>query len=701
MDAYNKALDDAEEAQQAADEARAKADKAQDDVAKVLEEKLDELYSDPNSDREDIARLEAMLEDMNEAKAEAQAAADEAQKATDEAQKAADALKPAADEAQEKLDRLEEISDQLSDPDSDLSEEDRQKLEDEKADLEQQKDDLDKAIEDYQNAQTEADAKQETADDLQDIADALNEHLDMTNDIAAAEQIEADEYQKLADKAQKAADEAKAEADALKPDADDAQEKLDRLEEINDQLSDPNSDLTEDEKQKLEDEKADLEAEKEALEQAIEDYRDAQAEADKAAQEAAQAQDKADEEQQEAEQAKQEHVPIYAGDDLTITARDDVGSDEDPMEITAGGETNITSTEGNVDTGHSGHVNLGDITGENVDITTTGDIKPTDSDSGIHTGVQDDPDTGEDESETETEAEVNALGSSAGTDDQPLNVDADRISGTSGDDVNIHVPDDVIVDQLTAGGDLTLDVDGDIIAGDQDEGAANVTGESLDITADGDIGSEDNYLVGDLQPEPKNPGHDEGLSADAEDIYLKLLGDVTIRDVDGNDVHIDSDGRVDGAADNGNAPDVDAENLWINGNNGVGTEDNPLIIHVPGIVEILSKYGEVWYRNLFRYLEETYGCCCQCSFWDMVVARILAAEEGETVEILQIVPCHRMPEKVMAALRERSDVTLVLNLRDGTQLIIGAGTALPAPAEPGHHCYDIYALVEHYMGTKL
>ena len=43
-----------------------------------------------------------------------------------------------------------------------------------------------------------------------------------------------------------------------------------------------------------------------------------------------------------------------------------------------------------------------------------------------------------------------------------------------------------------------------------------------------------------------------------QNIYLKLLGDVTIRDVDGDDVHIDSDGRVDGAADNGNDPDVDA-----------------------------------------------------------------------------------------------------------------------------------------------
>ena len=57
-----------------------------------------------------------------------------------------------------------------------------------------------------------------------------------------------------------------------------------------------------------------------------------------------------------------------------------------------------------------------------------------------------------------------------------------------------------------------------------------------------------------------------------------------------------------------------------------------------------------------------------------------------------------MPEKVMKALRERSDVTLVLNLRDGTQLIIPAGTALMG--YPGHCCYDIHWLVEYYMGEK-
>jgi len=455
------------------------------------------------------------------------------------------------------------------------------------------------------------------------------------------------------------------------------------------------------------------------LEQTIEDAENAQLAADEADLRADELQTEAHKQQEETEQVKQERVPIYAGGKLTITVKDDVGAD-DPLDITAGGsyetpddpteapedrantEVTITSEEGDVNISNSGHMDLEKVNGKDVSLNTSGDIRPTEDGTGITTGVKDNPNTEEDESETETKAEINALGSSAGTDEDPLKVDADRISGTSGDDVNIETPDDVIVDQLTAGGNLKLDVDGDILAGDQDEGAANVTGGSLDLNADGDIGSEDNYLIIDLQPEPKDPGNDKGLLADAKDIYLKILGDVTIRDVDGDDVHINSDGRIDGAADNGNDPDISADNLWVNGNNGVGTKENPLIIVVPGITQIESLYGKVWFRNLYRHFAETYSkyCCCQCSFWDMVVARIMAAEEDETVEILQIVPCHRMPEKVMAALRERDDVTLVLNLRDDTQLIISAGNALPEPTEPGHHCYDIRWLVEYYMGTK-
>ena len=721
--------------------------------AKVAEEELAEA-------EKKLEELQDLLHDMADAEQRAEDlrdTADDLQAKAKAKQEYADSLKPGAEEAAQQIPETEQeladvqtqidaLRDQLTDPG--LTEEERAELQDQLEDLTQRKDeleaeksDLEQVIDDYETAYDEYEAAKKEADEADRIADNAEEqidHLHQTNDMAASEQIEADEYRKDAEEAQAEAKAKQEYANSLKPGAEEAAQQIPETEQeladvqtqidaLRNQLTD--SDLTEREYNKLMDQLEDLKEQKKELQEALADQKQTVADAEQAKKEAYEAAERAEErkqqadaEQSQAEEAKKEDSPIYAGGDLNITAKDDIGED-DPLDITAGGETNVGSEDGNVSISNSAHMNLGNVTGENVELNSSGDLKPTDNDSGIHTGVQDDPTTPEDESKTETKAEINALGSSAGTDKRPLNVDADRISGTSGDDVNIHTPDDVIVDQvtpmagsiltvfckailfsddvivdqLTAGGNLKLDADGDIIAGVQDEGAANVTGGSLDLSADGDIGSKDNYLIGDLDPKDNN---DKGLLADADDIYLKLLGDVTIRDVNGDNVHIDADGRVDGADDNGNDPDVESNNLWISGNNGVGTKDNPLIIVVPGIVEIISKYGEVWFRNLYRYIEEIY-CCCQCSFWDMVVARIMAAEEGETVEILETVPCDRMPEKVMKALRERSDVTLVLNLRGGTQLIIGAGNALEAPEKPGHHCYSMEWLYEHYMGKDI
>jgi hypothetical protein len=94
-------------------------------------------------------------------------------------------------------------------------------------------------------------------------------------------------------------------------------------------------------------------------------------------------------------------------------------------------------------------------------------------------------------------------------------------------------------------------------------------------------------------------------------------------------------------------------------------------------------------------VSDDFVCGCKHVFWNMVVEKIREAEEGATVEIEQIVPSGRMPAKVMRALCEREDVTLVLHLRDGRTLVIEAGEALdPAPYV---ECYDLNWLVKHYM----
>ena len=46
--------------------------------------------------------------------------------------------------------------------------------------------------------------------------------------------------------------------------------------------------------------------------------------------------------------------------------------------------------------------------------------------------------------------------------------------------------------------------------------------------------------------------------------------------------------------------DVDSSNLVIRSNGHTGYEDNPLLIHVSGNVDISSAYGEVHYVNSYR-----------------------------------------------------------------------------------------------------
>jgi hypothetical protein len=252
----------------------------------------------------------------------------------------------------------------------------------------------------------------------------------------------------------------------------------------------------------------------------------------------------------------------------------------------------------------------------------------------------------------------------------------------------------VIIDQLTAGENLVLTVLGNIAAGQPADGAANVTGGSIRLNA-GNVGTQENPLQTDLI---SRNGNQTGLSTNVNDIFLKSLGDMVIRDLNGKDVHIDANGRVDGAPDNGNASDIHARNLYITANNGVGSSKNPLIIYVPGVIQIASRYASVFFRNVYAIsAEDTIlrRCSCKSIFWDMVVERIMEAEENETVEILEIVPCSRMPEKVMQALRERDDVTLVLHLDGEKTLVIEAGHALGY--KPGVECYDLLWLFKYYM----
>lgn len=84
------------------------------------------------------------------------------------------------------------------------------------------------------------------------------------------------------------------------------------------------------------------------------------------------------------------------------------------------------------------------------------------------------------------------------------------------------------------------------------------------------------------------------IKAKADDIYLNNISDkMEIRGMTAEDIDIIARGDVSGK-------DVDSSNLVIRSNGHTGYEDNPLLIHVSGNVDISSAYGEVHYVNSYR-----------------------------------------------------------------------------------------------------
>ena len=531
------------------------------------------------------------------------------------------------------------------------------------------------------------DSKYDEAAQAQKEADTAKNHATSAEALLESERLQNEQAEQIAREAEDKRDEALRELEEVREQnnlidevlSDDSLSDEEKYVLIGEIIGDGRSpeDLERLERE-LEDEYNELsdEAEKarETADKSSEEVMKAKDEAEKARDKAEQLQDKAD---RLMDEAANTDPAISSGEDMKLDASENIGSKDDPLDISAGGTVDAQAG-GDVNIAHNGDMTIGDISGDDVGIIADGDIAADKNGNGI---------------EADDHVFITS-GGDIGSGDSPLDLDADSLSGSAGDDAFINAEGDLTVDQFTAKDELDLDVEGELKGGDAEEGAANITAGDMDLSAGGDIGEEDDHLV--VDP--------DGLSAEGEDMWIDILGDVVIGRIDGDDVDLDVSGRLDG--DEGDGPHIDADNLYIDADNGVGSEDRPLIIYVPGIVEINSLYGEVWYRNLFQLLFEDLGQChCMDDFWTRVVRMIIAAEEGAVIEV-DAEELTRMPEKVMKALRERSDVTLIIHWDGGETIVINAGTALELDEENfrdndniwhGEHiCYTLQWLEEYY-----
>ena len=263
------------------------------------------------------------------------------------------------------------------------------------------------------------------------------------------------------------------------------------------------------------------------------------------------------------------------GSDVTLDATGDVeigGTDTDNLNVNAGGSvtqqdgTAINTGNLNVDAGED--VPLEDITADNVNVTAGGDANLNNTEAGGNVNV----DAGNDATLDNTNA-GNNVSVDAGNDANLGSVTADSLDATAGGDVTVG---DTTVQEgnLNAGGDINQ-ASGTVLD------ASNLTME-----AGGDIGSEKTPVVIDT----------EVITATATNIYLVNLSDhLTVENITAEDVQIQTNGSINTTREGL----IKAINLDINAFGNIGDPKAPLFIYVNGKLQLVSRYGGVWYTNFY------------------------------------------------------------------------------------------------------
>ena len=417
------------------------------------------------------------------------------------------------------------------------------------------------AVKDAEEARSEADNMQAQADILKDYAGEGGRLEHDLNKEAAEEALKA--VQDELAKAEETLDALEDQLEELKNDPEATQEQIDAVQDQIDQQQEKVDELT--------DAATDRQEALDKIEDAINDAKhnadEAQKEADRLSQIAEELEKAALEALEEAQNAGD---TITTGGDLTIDAGGAIGEEDNALGMDVGGVIDITvgdPTEDGVDIESTGDVNFEPIEGEHVSIDALGDIQASgdDGERDIVAG----------------ELNISTPGGDVGSEERPIRVSVDELTAM-GEEVHIENDKDLIIDSVI-GGDVNLDVDGDVISGDNGDNP-NIVADDLTIDAEGDIGSQDDPLHTDV----------DHIDAEGEDIYLDNdSGNLDIGHIDGDHVEIETDGSVTGGP-------IEADDLIIDAGGDVGKEDDPLEIIVPGKVDINSEYGWVYWVNGYR-----------------------------------------------------------------------------------------------------
>ena len=183
----------------------------------------------------------------------------------------------------------------------------------------------------------------------------------------------------------------------------------------------------------------------------------------------------------------------------------------------------------------------------------------------------------------------------AETDDHALTIDTDGITNIqAGGNVNIQSSEDVKIDNITAGGDVSVTANGNITGTGSDP---TITGDkvTLDAISTGDSTS----TIGMDGGKPLNVDADE-IGIRADDVDVKVDGDVQLDDVVANNATI----KVDGDVTQTDGTQVDVSDLTVQAGGSIGSKDDPIDMNVDEItatgsnVYIDNKSDELTVNNI-------------------------------------------------------------------------------------------------------
>jgi len=182
---------------------------------------------------------------------------------------------------------------------------------------------------------------------------------------------------------------------------------------------------------------------------------------------------------------------------------------------------------------------------------------------------------------------IHSLGQKVGKQIDPLYISADLIDASG---VEVHIRNNKTLKAGLIIGDLvTLNVNGDLLS--DGVHTPNIISKSLVLSVKGNIGKPGSRLVTDtnrISTDSYNLYlHNESAALEVNQIKAGTAGRMPTGIAD-----IITDGRITGKI-------IFAKDLFINAGKGVGGQD-PLLIYVPGIVNIASQNGYNWWVNLYR-----------------------------------------------------------------------------------------------------